>query len=150
MVPIGMMTDDIFLAGYGMAQAIPGPLFTLLAYLGAVAAPIGASTGLWSLLALIFVFLPGMLFAVAGVPLWQYLRRHPSAQGALAGINASVVGILAAALYDPIWKTAVLGRADILIAIISFFMLERWKGPPIVMVIFCLMASVGFSFFYQR
>jgi chromate transporter len=143
MVPTGMMTDDAFLAGYGMAQAVPGPLFTLSAYLGAMATPAGEATLLWSLTALVFIFLPGMLTALAGFPLWQWLSKHPSAQGALAGINAAVVGILGAALYNPVWKTAILGTADVLIAVISFFLLVRWKISPIIIVTFCVMASIG-------
>lgn len=143
MVPTGMITDDAFLAGYGMAQAVPGPLFTLSAYLGAMATPAGETTLLWSLAALVFIFLPGMLTALAGIPLWQWLSKHPSARGALAGINAAVVGILGAALYDPVWKTAILETTDVIIAVTSLFLLERWKIPPILIVALCVIASIS-------
>ena len=142
LVPAGLMTDDVFLAGYGMAQAVPGPLFTLSAYLGAAAAPPGASPAAWGAVALLFIFLPGILTAVAGVPLWRWLSGHPAAQGALAGINAAVVGILGAALYDPVWTTAVLGKADVAIAVTGFFLLEKWKVSPLLIVLFCLAASL--------
>jgi len=143
MVPSGMLTDDTFLAGYGVAQAVPGPLFTLAAYLGAAAAPTGASPLVWGAAALVFIFLPGMLAAVAGVPVWRWLVSHPAAQGALAGINASVVGILGAALYDPVWRTAVLGKSDVVIAVTGFFLLEKWKVPPLLIVVFCVAASLA-------
>ncbi|OGR50623.1 MAG: chromate transporter [Elusimicrobia bacterium GWA2_62_23] len=143
LVPSGMMTDDIFLAGYGMAQAVPGPLFTLAAYLGAAATPSGASPLVWGAAALVFIFLPGMLAAVAGVPVWRWLVSHPAAQGALAGINASVVGILGAALYDPVWSTAVLGKTDVVVAVTGFLLLEKWKVPPLLIVVFCVAASLA-------
>lgn len=142
LVPSGMLTDDVFLAGYGVAQAVPGPLFTLSAYLGAAAAPAGASPAVWSAAALLFMFLPGLLTAVAGERLWGWLAGHPSAQGALAGINAAVVGILGAALYDPVWRTAVLDKGDVVIAATGFFLLEKWKVPPLLLVVFCLAASI--------
>lgn len=142
LVPIGIMSDDIFLVGYGVAQAVPGPLFTIAAYLGAAAAPSGASPLVWSAVALVFIFLPGMLTAVAGVPVWRWLLNHPRAQGAMAGINASVVGILAAALYDPVCRTAVLGKSDVVIAVAGFFFLEKWKVPPFLIVVFCVVSSL--------
>ncbi|MBI4350041.1 MAG: chromate efflux transporter [Elusimicrobia bacterium] len=143
LVPAGLLTDDAFLAGYGLAQAVPGPLFTLSAYLGAAAAPAGASPAAWGAAALLFIFLPGILTAVAGVPLWKWLAGHPAAQGALAGINAAVVGLLGAALYDPVWRTAVLGKTDVVIAVTGFFLLEKWKAPPLLIVVFCLAASIA-------
>lgn len=145
MVPAGFMTDDAFLAGYGVAQAVPGPLFALSSYLGAIAAPPG-SAALWGFLALVFIFLPGFLAALAGVPLWRWMSRHPAAQGALAGINAAVVGILGAALYDPVWQTAMRGKSDVVIAATSYFLLERWKAPPILIVGLCAAAAVLFRF----
>lgn len=143
LVPPGLLTDDVFLAGYGVAQAVPGPLFTLSAYLGAAAAPAGSSPAVWSAVALLFIFLPGLLTAAAGVPLWNWLAGHPSAQGALAGINAAVVGILGAALYDPVWTTAVLGKGDAAIAVTGFLLLEKWKVPPLLLVVFCLASSTA-------
>ena len=93
LVPQGWISDSTFLAGYGVAQAIPGPLFTFSAYLGAVMAPHGAAL-LWSAVALVFMFLPGMLIALAGLRVWLWLGHHPAARAALAGINAAVVGVL--------------------------------------------------------
>lgn len=142
MVPTSLVTDDAFLAGYGMAQALPGPMFAFSAYLGAIAAPTGSSI-LWAFAALLFIFLPGILTALAGAPLWRWIGHHTAARGALAGINASVVGILGAALYDPVWQAAVLSKADLIIAVTGYVLLERWKWPPLVMVIFCVSASVG-------
>jgi chromate transporter len=142
LVPAGYMSDEVFLAGYGAAQAVPGPLFTLSAYLGAAAAPPGASTALWAAAALVFVFLPGLLVAAAGAPLWRWLSGHAAARGALAGINAAVVGILGAALYDPVWTSAVRGKADLVIAVTAFFLLEKWKAPPLFIVLFCAGAAL--------
>jgi chromate transporter len=141
MVPAGWMTDDVFLAGYGVAQAVPGPLFALSSYLGAVAAPTGVAA-LWASVTTIFIFLPGMLAALAGVPLWRWMSKHTAAQGALAGINAAVVGILSAALYDPVWQTAILSKSDIIVAVTGYFLLERWKIPPVLVVVLCVIGSV--------
>jgi chromate transporter len=143
LVPTGFMSDDVFLAGYGVAQAVPGPLFTLSAYLGSAAAPQGSSPALWAAVALVFMFLPGLLIAAAGAPLWRWLSGHTAAQGALAGINAAVVGILGAALYDPVWTTAVRGKADVVIAVAAFFLLEKWKAPPLFIVLFCVAAAAA-------
>jgi chromate transporter len=141
LVPTGWLSDDIFLAGYGATQAMPGPLFTFSAYLGAVIAPTG-SAALWSAAALIFMFLPGVLVAVAGLPLWTLLARHPAARAGLAGVNAAVVGVLGAALYDPIWTTAVLGGRDVAIALIGFLLLEKWRVPPLAVVVFSVAAAL--------
>ncbi len=141
LVPTGWLPDDVFLAGYGATQAMPGPLFTFSAYLGAVVAPAGATT-LWSAVALIFMFLPGVLIALAGLPLWTWLARHPAARSGLAGVNAAVVGVLGAALYDPIWTSAVMGGRDVAIALTGFMLLERWRVPPLAVVGFCVAASL--------
>ncbi|KAF0153787.1 MAG: chromate transporter, partial [Elusimicrobia bacterium] len=93
--------------------------------------------------ALAFIFLPGLLLAAAGAPLWRWLSAHPSAQGALAGINAAVVGILGAALYDPVWVTAVRAGPDLVVAAVAFFLLEKWKAPPLLIVGFCVAAAVS-------
>jgi chromate transporter len=140
LVPQGWLSDDSFLAGYGLAQAIPGPLFTFSAYLGAVMAPAGAALP-WAVAALVFMFLPGLLIALAGLPVWLWLGDHPAARAALAGVNAAVVGVLGAALYDPIWRSAVGGGRDVAIALIGFLLLERWRLPPLAIVIFCVAAS---------
>lgn len=141
LVPQRWLTDSSFLAGYGAAQAVPGPLFTLAAYLGATVAPVGKAP-LWSLVALVFVFLPGILIAIAGLPLWAWLGNHPAARGALAGINAAVVGVLGAALYDPIWVSAIGNGRDVAIGLAGFLLLERWRMPPVVVVPFCVAASL--------
>ena len=150
LVPSGWLSDDRFLAGYGAAQAVPGPLFTFAAYLGAVGAPAGsglAGSALWSSVALAFLFLPGLLVAVAGLPLWTWIGGHPSARGALAGVNAAVVGVLGAALYNPIWTTAILGGRDLAVALIAFMLLERWRAPPILIVVFCIASAVAVAIF---
>ncbi len=133
----GWLSDNAFLAGYGVAQAVPGPLFTFSAYLGAVMAPSGSAL-LWSVAALVFMFLPGILVVLAGLPLWTWLARHPAAQGGLAGINAAVVGVLGAALYDPIWVSAVRAGADVAIALAGLLLLEVWRMPPLGIVVFCV------------
>jgi chromate transporter len=141
LVPQGWLSDNTFLAGYGVAQAIPGPLFTFSAYLGAVVAPRGAAL-LWSGIALIFIFLPGVLIALAGLPVWLWLGHHPAARAALAGINAAVVGVLGAALYNPIWLSAVGNGRDVAIALAGFLLLERWRVPPLAIVLFCVAAAL--------
>jgi chromate transporter len=141
LVPQGWISDSTFLAGYGVAQAIPGPLFTFSAYLGAVMAPHGAAL-LWSAVALGFMFLPGMLIALAGLRVWLWLGHHPAARAALAGINAAVVGVLGAALYNPIWVSAVANGRDVAIALAGFLLLERWRVPPLAIVIFCVATAL--------
>lgn len=143
-VPTAWLSDDVFLAGYGLAQAVPGPLFTFAAYLGA-ANTHTASPILGAGVALFFIFLPGLLIAVAGVCLWDRFARHPNARAALAGINAVVVGILGAALYDPVWTAAVHSGTDVAIAAAGLILLERWKAPPIAIVAMCVIASVAAS-----
>jgi chromate transporter len=143
LVPQGWLSDNTFLAGYGVAQAIPGPLFTFSAYLGAVVAPAGAGAALlWSSVALVFIFLPGLLIALAGLPVWLWLGHHPAARAALAGVNAAVVGVLGAALYNPIWLSAVGSGRDVAIALTGFLLLERWRFPPLAIVIFCVGAAL--------
>jgi chromate transporter len=141
LVPQGWLSDNNFLAGYGVAQAIPGPLFTFAAYLGAVVAPAGSGL-LWSVVALVFIFLPGLLIALAGLPVWLWLGHHPAARAALAGINAAVVGILGAALYNPIWLSAVGNGRDVAIALVGFLLLERWRVPPLAIVLFSVGAAL--------
>ncbi|HEY3889252.1 MAG TPA: chromate efflux transporter [Caulobacteraceae bacterium] len=145
LVPQGWIGDNAFLSGYGAAQAVPGPLFTVAAYLGATIAPRGAGIGmaaLWSAAALVFIFLPGLLLALAGLPLWSWIGHHPTARGALAGVNAAVVGVLGAALYTPIWTSAILGARDLAVAVVAFMLLERWRAPPILIVVFCVAAAL--------
>jgi chromate transporter len=136
----GWISDDRFLTGYGLAQAIPGPLFAFAAYLGA-ASGLGGSPALTAAIAVIAIFLPGLLIAVAGGSLWSRLARHKRARASLAGINAAVVGLLAAALYNPVWVTAVHDGIDAAIALSGFALLGRWKVAPIAVVLLCVAMS---------
>ncbi|MBI1943466.1 MAG: chromate efflux transporter [Betaproteobacteria bacterium] len=134
-VPPGWVSDGDFLAGYGMAQAVPGPLFTFAAYLGTVAK--GEPSGwLGGTLALVAIFLPGFLLALAPLPFWNVLRVKPAIRSVMSGINATVVGILLAALYDPIFTSAVRGPADFAVALAAFGLLMFWKLPPLWVVLF--------------
>jgi chromate transporter len=129
-VPTGWVSQDHFLAGYAAAQAVPGPLFTFAAYLGAMMNGIGSAA-----LALLSIFLPAFLLIVGALPFLNLLRKNTAVQGALTGINAAVVGILLAALYDPIWLAAVLSPADLVLAVTLLGMLVFWKLPPWIVVI---------------
>ncbi|PFG41518.1 chromate transporter [Isoptericola jiangsuensis] len=124
----GWVTPEQFLAGYGAAQALPGPLFAFAAYLGALALPGSALLG--AAAALVAVFLPGFLLLVGVLPFWDAVRARPSAQAALRGANAAVVGVLAAALYDPVFVTAVTGPATFGLALVCFVALTAWRVPP--------------------
>jgi chromate transporter len=142
LVPGGWISDDAFLAGYGFAQGLPGPLFTFAAFLGALSAPAQASL-VWAAVATIALFLPGLLLAVMGAALWTRVAQAPFAKAGLAGINAAVVGVLGAALYNPIWITGIHDGMDVGVAIVSFALLERWQTPPIVIVALCVLVSVA-------
>jgi chromate transporter len=132
-VPRGWVGDDIFLAGYGAAQAVPGPLFTFAAYLGAVmkSAPDGWLGGLVCLGA---IFLPSFLVVIGLVPFWDVLRRQTAVQSALKGINAAVVGILVGALYTPVWTSAIFTSADFGLGLLAFLLLVFWQVPPWLVV----------------
>ncbi|MGB4780074.1 chromate efflux transporter [Microbacterium sp.] len=130
----GWVTDAQFLAGYGAAQAVPGPLFTFAGYLGALA-DVGPGGVPGALIALIAVFLPGFLLLVGVLPFWNDLRRRGWAQAMMRGANAAVVGILAAALYSPVFTTAITGPAPFGLAAVCFVLLVAWKLPPWVVVI---------------
>jgi chromate transporter len=128
-VPPGWVDNDAFLAGYGAAQAVPGPLFTFAAYLGAVMnAPLTGWAG--GLVCLVAIFLPSFLLVVGALPFWDRLRASPAAQSMLAGVNAAVVGLLLAALYDPMWTSAIRGPADFGLALAAFALLAFWRVPP--------------------
>ncbi|HEY4445112.1 MAG TPA: chromate efflux transporter [Steroidobacteraceae bacterium] len=140
----GWVSDDAFLAGYGAAQAIPGPLFTFAAYLGAVAEPsphgvMGAALGL------IGIFLPGILILIGTLPFWEIFRARPDAQAAMRGINASVVGILGGAFYDPVWTSSVKTTGDFGVAIIGFILLITWRAPPLLVVVIGAAAGVALA-----
>jgi chromate transporter len=132
-VPPGWVSEGAFLAGYGATQAMPGPLFTFAAYLGAVMQP--APNGLaGAALALMAVFLPGFLLLVGALPFWDALRTRPMAQAAMRGANAAVVGVLGAALYDPVWTSAILRPLDFALALTGFILLTVWKTQPWIVV----------------
>ncbi len=132
-VPPGWVSESAFLSGYGAAQAVPGPLFTFAAYLGAVMGP--APNG-WTgaALCLAAIFLPSFFLIVGVLPYWNALRSRREAQGALKGANAAVVGLLAAALYNPVWTTAVATPTDVGLVLAAFLLLAAWKAPPWVVV----------------
>jgi chromate transporter len=137
----GWISDRLFLAGYGAAQAVPGPLFSFAAYLGTVL-NIGPGGVRGALLALVALYLPGILVLLGALPFWQALRGSPRAQATLAGINAAVVGVLGAALYDPIWTTAVRSRGDFAVAAAGFLLLVAWRTPPLFVVLGSAVAGV--------
>jgi chromate transporter len=139
----GFVSDSAFLAGYGAAQAIPGPLSTFGAYLGAVAPAPGGVLG--AALALIAIFLPGMLILLGALQFWHALRARTRARAAMAGVNAAVVGLLASALYDPVWTSAVLGRADFAVAAAGFAALVVWRAPPLAVVLLTAAAGVALA-----
>ena len=130
----GWVGDDAFLAGYGAAQAVPGPLFTFATYLGAVMEP--APNGVHgAALGLVTIFLPGLLLHLGTLPFWESFRQRSGTQAIMRGINAGVVGLLGAALYSPIWTSAVQGPQDFAVALVGFILLVGWKAPPVVVVV---------------
>jgi chromate transporter len=129
-VPNGWVSKEAFLAGYGAAQAVPGPLFTFAAYLGAV-----MNGWLGGLLATVAIFLPAFLLILGTLPFWDTLRRNPKVNGALMGVNAAVVGILISAFYQPIWISSILSPIDFAFVAILFSMLVYWKLPPWIIVL---------------
>jgi len=132
-VTSGWVGDDVFLAGYGATQAVPGPLFTFACYLGAVASPASHRVA-GAFLGLVGIFLPGMLILLGTLPFWAQFRVQANAQGFMRGVNAAVVGLLGAALYHPIWTSSVKTTADIAVALIGFALLTVWRAPPILIV----------------
>jgi chromate transporter len=142
----GWVASDTFLTGYGLAQAMPGPLFTLATYLGAVAIPSPHGfTG--AVIATVAIFLPGLLLVYGMLPFWTKLRAYPNAQAAMNGTNAAVVGLLGAALYDPVWIGAVATPYDFLLALTGFLLCVVWRQPPLMVVILLPLLSVIKVFF---
>lgn len=139
-VPTGWVTNDLFMAGYGLANAVPGPLFTFSAYLGAVSAPFpnGWTGGLISLVA---IFLPSFLLIIGALPFWEKLRSISKIRQAILGVNAAVVGILLAALYHPVWTSAIFSAKDFALAMVGFLFLEFWKLPSWAVVLATVIAS---------
>jgi chromate transporter len=126
------VNSDAFLAGYGAAQAVPGPLFTFAAYLGAV-------IGGWKIavVCLVGIFLPSFLLVIGLLPFWDQLRKKPAAQAALRGVNAAVVGLLLAAFYDPVWTAGIVATSDYALAAAAFVLLFMWSTPPWLVVLLC-------------
>jgi chromate transporter len=140
-VPPGWVTDDAFLAGYGAAQAVPGPLFTFAAYLGAIVnvSPhglAGAALGVFG------IFLPGMLILLGTLPFWESFRKRTVAQAVMRGVNAAVVGLLAAALYNPLWTSSVRTSGDFGLALVGFVLLSAWRAPPLLVVIVSALGGI--------
>lgn len=141
----GWVSNDAFLAGYGVTQAMPGPLFTFAAYLGAVMGP-QPNGAVGAAIALLAVFLPGFLLLLGALPFWDDFRRRPLAQAAMRGANAAVVGILAAALYSPVWTSAIIRPYDFALAAAGFLLLTVWKAPPWIVVITMSIGGIGLVF----
>jgi chromate transporter len=140
----GWIGDDAFLAGYGAAQAVPGPLFTFSACLGALVTPqphgvAGAALGLLG------IFLPGILILIGTLPFWEAFRRRPAAQAAMRGVNAAVVGLLGAALYDPVWTSSVKAPGDFAVALVGFVLLVAWRAPPLIVVLVSAGAGIALA-----
>jgi chromate transporter len=135
----GWVSEDAFLAGYGAAQAVPGPLFSLAAYIGAVATPLGGVGG--AILALGVIYVPSFLLIIAVLPFWGSLRGSTAFRRAMTGANAAVVGLLAAALYRPIWTGAVTSPLDVAVVTAGFALLLSGRVPPIVVVVLSALAG---------
>jgi len=139
-VPPGWLSNDAFLAGYGAAQAVPGPLFSFAAYLGAASrlAPNGWAGGLLCVTA---IFAPSFLLVFATLPFWDALRQRAGLRSAVAGVNAGVVGLLGAALYTPVWTSAIASGLDFALAVVGFVLLQFWRLPPWALVGLCAAAA---------
>jgi chromate transporter len=129
----GWISKDLFLAGYGAAQAVPGPLFTFAAYLGA-ALQVSPSGWVGGILCLLAIFLPSFLLVIGILPFWNSLRKNRRVRSALVGVNAAVVGLLIAAFYDPVWTSGILSAGDFILALVAFGLLTLWKIPPWMVV----------------
>ena len=135
-VPQGLVSNETFMAGYGAAQAVPGPLFTFAAFLGA-AMTVNPTGWIGGLICLSAIFVPSFLLVFGVLPFWHELRKNRKAQAALIGINAAVVGILLAALYQPVWTNGIIYPQDFVMALVAFIALAVWKSPPWLVVIGC-------------
>ena len=140
-VPTGWVSNDLFMAGYGLANAIPGPLFAFSSYLGAVSS---VSPNGWTgaIICLIAAFLPSFLLVVGVLPFWEKFRSFPKVRQSMLGINAAVVGILIAALYNPVWTSAIFSAKDFALALVGFLLLEFWKLPSWAVVIITVISSL--------
>jgi len=138
----GWVSQDSFLAGYGAAQAVPGPLFTFAAYLGAMVSPSPHGIA-GAVLGLVGIFLPGILVLLGTLPFWDVFRQRVGAQAAMRGINAAVVGLLGAALYNPLWTSSVHSAGDFAVALIGFVLLTSWRTPPVVVVLLGALSGIA-------
>jgi len=140
----GWIGPDAFLAGYGAAQAVPGPLFTFAALLGAAMEP--SPNGIaGAAICLVAIFAPGLLLVTGVLPFWSALRARPLAQAAMRGANAAVVGILAAALYHPVGTSAIRNPSDFAVALVGFVLLTVWKCPPWIVVVLTAASGIGLA-----
>ncbi len=143
-VPTGWVTNEQFTAGYGAAQAVPGPLFTFAAYLGAVMRdPPNGVAG--AALALVAIFLSSFFLVAGALPFWDSVRARPGFQAAMRGVNAAVVGLLGAALYSPVWTSAILGPADVALGLAAFGLLMFWKTPPWLVVVLAALGGAALA-----
>ena len=141
-VSTAWVAPEQFLAGYGAAQAVPGPMFAFSAYLGAALSP-GGNAYFMAITALVFMFLPGFLLVAAVLPFWGAVSHNPTAGRAIAGVNAAVVGLLGAALYNPILTSGITRPADLAIAVVAFGLLVVWRVSSLIVVLWCIFASVS-------
>lgn len=141
-VPRGWVSNDVFLAGYGAAQAVPGPLFTFAAYLGAVST-VHTSPWLGAVLCLVAIFLPSFLLVIGVLPFWEQLRSYAHMQAAMRGINSAVVGLLLAAFFSPVWTSAISSSFDFSLAIIAFLLLVYWQVAPWMVVLACCVVGAA-------
>jgi chromate transporter len=137
----GWVSQDAFLAGYGAAQAMPGPLFTFAAYIGALVGP-GPHGMAGAALGLLGIFLPGLLILLGALPFWDAFRQRAGAQAIMRGINAAVVGLLGAALYNPLWISSVKSGGDVAVALAGFVLLIAWRAPPLIVVILSALGGI--------
>jgi chromate transporter len=140
----GWVSDDVFLAGYGAAQAVPGPLFTFSAYLGTVVKP-PPNVIAGAAISLIAIFIPGILILLAALPFWDSFRKRSWAQAVMRGVNAAVVGLLGAALYTPVWTTSVTDPADFGLALVGFVLLTVWEAPPLFVVAVTALGGIALA-----
>ncbi len=143
-VDSGWISSSDFLAGYGAAQAMPGPMFSLAAYLGA-SLPDNNGGAFGATLALLMIFLPGLLLITGVLPIWHVINRQPSAARLIAGINAAVVGLLAAALYNPVWISGIGTLIDVVIALFGLVLLQAWRLSALWAVLWCVGANIGIT-----
>jgi chromate transporter len=143
-VPAGWVDEATFVAGYGATQAVPGPLFTFSAFLGASMAPGAAGVG-YAAIALVAVFAPSFLLVLGVLPYWEGLRRRTGVRRALTGVNAAVVGLLLAALYQPVWTAAVTGPRDVALVLAAYAALAVWKAPPWAVVVGGAVVTAGLA-----